>query len=133
MNETLWEGQRMTDSRPSMARRVTPRDRQRKHSELAGPSLAITVDGVTYAIREGDLSASDVSALRREIGMSFRAVLKAATTDPDIDVIAAIVWLARRAEGENLLSFSEVADEIGYDVDVQVVGDEAEVSDSPEA
>jgi hypothetical protein len=72
-----------------------------------------------------------VANLRRETGFSFRGLMQAAAKDPDVDIIAALVWLARRIDGERLLSYEDVASEIGYDVDVELV--EAEADDDPEA
>lgn len=120
-------------SRPSLARKVTPADRQRKHDQVAGRALSVTVDGVGYVVREGDLSAADSAALRREMGMSFAGVLRAAATDPDIDLVAAIVWLARRAEGERALTFAEVAESIGYDAELDFGPTDGGEADSPEA
>lgn len=124
-----------TNTRPSLARRVTPKDRQKRAEAVAGEGVAITVDGVKYVVREGDLSAADVAAMRREVGLSFMGVLKAAKADPDVDIIAAVVWLARRVEGERDLTFVEVAETIGYDSEIEAVseGDEPESGSSPEA
>ena len=64
--------------------------------------------------------------------MSFMGLLQSFETQPDIDLIAALVWLSRRIDGERMLAFADVAREIGYDVDIEVVGEAEEESD-PEA
>ncbi|MGH9460368.1 MAG: hypothetical protein ACRD1X_04070 [Vicinamibacteria bacterium] len=98
--------------------------------------VSINVDGVDYTVRTGDLSALDAQALRKELGLSFIGLMKALQDDPDIDLIAGIVWLSRRVSGEPMLTYSEVAKDIGYDLEVKVANAEApttEEMDSPEA
>lgn len=84
------------------------------------PGIAITVDGRRYAVRQADLTAVDSMLCRRETGHSFAGLLRAAQDDPDIDVVAAVMWLSRRASGEHALRFAEVAAEVGYDVEITV-------------
>lgn len=78
-------------------------------------ALIIRVDDVEYAVRPDEITAMDASTIRRAVGMSFRALMEAAQADPDIDVIAALVWMARRQAGEPNLDYATVAAEIRYD------------------
>lgn len=97
------------------------------------PTLTIDVNGKRYTMRTSEMTARDAAMLRKQTGMSARLLLSAAATDPDIDVIAAIVWLARRQTGEDV-TFDEVASEIGYDLEIQLAAEPAgEDPDSPEA
>lgn len=94
--------------------------------------VAISVDGVTYTLRVDELSALDTRALRSETGHSLRKVLVAAQEDPDIDVIAALVWLARRQKGETV-SFELVAEGIGYSSTIESAEPEDAEEHLPEA
>lgn len=93
--------------------RADRRGEQRKAAR--GLGIKVTADGADYEVYEGDLSALDIAALRRETGYSFRGLLKAAREDFDIDLFAALVWLARRIKGERALPFAAVADALDYD------------------
>lgn len=94
---------------------------EKKRNEGLDQGLTITVDGTSYTLRQGDMSAMDTMALRRETGFSFRALMVAFEGDPDVDLVAAVVWLSRRTNGgEQMLSYAEVARDIGYDVEIDV-------------
>lgn len=121
-------------NRPKLERKHT-RKTEEHRGEALDIGLKIKVDGKTYTVRQGDLTAMDANALRRETGHSFMGLMRAFGTDPDIDLIACVVWLSRRTNGERGLSFEEVAEEIGYDVDIDLVGEPGpeEHGDDPEA
>lgn len=110
------------DHRPSTARKQT-RTTKAKRTEVLDRGITIRVDGEEYTVRDGDLTSLDTMELRRATGMSFVQVTMAMQEAADIDLIAALVWLSRRIDGERGLPFSVVAQEIGYDVDIEVVGD----------
>lgn len=92
--------------------------------------ITIRLDGSAYTLRAGEVNALDASMLRRATGLSVQGLFSAAATDPDIDVIAAVVWMARRQAGETTLMYETVARQVTYDSDVEAV-DEAE--DDPKA
>jgi hypothetical protein len=97
------------------------------------PHITVSVDGVKYSLFPQELSARDTTDVRRATGMSFRFLMEAAGKDPDLDVVAAVVWLARRQAGESV-TFDEVANAIGYDANIENVTDPVEPEpDSPEA
>jgi hypothetical protein len=88
-------------------------------------------------VRETDLTPHDVRALRKETGFSWAGLGRELTRDPDIDLLAALVWLARRIEGDEV-TYDSVLDEIGYDSELEVKVEDkrtkpAEGDDSPEA
>lgn len=121
--------------RPSLQRKQTPRSEKARKGELE-QGVSIKVDGKTYTVRTGDLTALDAQALRRELGLSFFGLMRALGSDPDIDLIAGIVWLSRRVNGEPMLEYAEVAGEMGYDLDVDInkaKDPEPEDDNSPEA
>jgi len=91
-------------------------------AKKAEATIRISVDGQHYTFRPGDVTALDAQALRRATGMSMRGLWDAAQNDPDIDVIASLVWLARRAK-EPSLSYETVAKAIGYDSDIAAEAD----------
>jgi hypothetical protein len=102
-------------SRPTTARKVTRKTEEKRQSGL-DEGLRLTIDGAEYVVRAGDLTALDSRELRRQVGFSFTGLLGAFQSAPDIDLIAAVVWLARRIRGEVTLSYDDVAGEMGYDV-----------------
>lgn len=116
--------------RPSTARKVT-RKTEEKRDEALDQGVSITVDGRAYTVRAGDLTGLDSSALRRECGYSFAGLMREMRRDPDIDLVAAVMWLARRIEGEQMLSYDDVAGEVGYGIDLEVKDAEPE-DESPE-
>lgn len=107
-----------------------------RRDEAAAATLTIKIDGeAAFTLRPGDLSAADAAALRRETGMSLAAVMRAGMTDPDIDLFAALAWLARRQAGDKV-TFEEVASEFTYDRNYEQTVDPSEAiedTDSPEA
>jgi hypothetical protein len=82
-----------------------------------GPALTITVDGEVYSLVLKDMTALDVRALRAETGYSYNALARQAAADMDIDLLAAVVWMARRINGERDLTYDEVAAGIDYTAD----------------
>ena len=75
----------------------------------------VYVDGVRHTLRPSQLGPLDALACREQVGMSLRKIMQHAQDDPDIDGLAAIVWLARRQAGERKLLFADVATAISYD------------------
>lgn len=114
--------------RPNLNRKVTTKSEAKREDGL-NQGLSISVDGRKYTVRAGDITGLDSAALRRETGMSFMGLMKAMQTDPDVDLIAALMWLSRRIEGEKLLTYEEVAAEVGYDVDIDLADAEPEDAD----
>jgi|RhiMethySRZTD1v2_1073278.scaffolds.fasta_scaffold697804_2 hypothetical protein len=121
-------------TRPSLNRKVT-RSSQAARKKALNEKLAIRVDGTVYTLRVGDMTALDDHALRTQYGMPFEGMVQAmAAGDRALDLMAAIIWMARRTNGEELLTYAEVAAEIGFDVDISdVAEDEAKAEAPPEA
>ena len=107
--------------------RLAPKPGASRRARSAPADVTIKVDGSEYPVWLSELSALDSAALRAETGFSVRAVLAAASDDPDLDVVAAIVWLSRRQAGDPV-SFAEVAAGIGYDAEFDTV---TSVEESP--
>lgn len=127
-----------TPKRPSLARKHTPRT-EAKRTAAHEQGIRVTYDGQEYVVRSGDLNAMDARDLRKELGLSFMGLRRGLAEDPDLDLIAALIWLARRVDGERGLPYAAVALEMGYDdaaddLEIELVTDaEPEnVSDSPE-
>lgn len=119
-------------TRPSLSRKVTPGS-EKSRKEALDTGVSLTVDGTVYTVRAGDLSGFDESCLRREVGMSFMGLITALGEDPGVDLVAALVWLSRRANGEQMLKYRTVAEEIGFDVEISNADEAEEEEDSPEA
>lgn len=120
-----------TPKRPPLARKVTPASERARNAAL-DEGIRITYEGQVYQVQAGDLNALDSQALRRELGLSFMGLLNALGTDPDIDLLAGVVWLARRVNGEVGLAYAEIAGQMGYEAldgfDIERVTDAAEPS-----
>lgn len=110
------------------------------------PTFVIRYDGHYYPIWYDDLSAYDARAYRTATGGSISVLLGTfarATGDPDLDTLAALVWLGRRQNGEPDLSFAAVEPEITAAVDFDdltyeewkkaIAAGDAEEPDLPEA
>lgn len=101
-------------------------------------TLTVNLDGEAYVFRPNDTTAKMAGELRRECGMSVNKIMALAADDPDLDVIAAVVFLARRQRGEKV-TYDEVASAITYGSELDTsstTGDAiepGEVFDSPEA
>lgn len=80
--------------------------------------IIVVVDGVRHVFDHHEMNALDVRDLRRATGMSLGKLLEALSDDPDIDIIAAIVWLSRRQHGEPKIKYELVVQQIGYDTDL---------------
>lgn len=115
-----------------------PPARRRTAKNTDAPGLQIDLDGKTYVVREDDLTPHDVRALRKETGFSWVGLGRELQRDPDIDLIGALVWLARRVKGEDV-SYESVLDGLGYASDLNVKLEDKRLpaaaveGDSPEA
>jgi len=95
-------------------------------------TLTVKVDGTPHTFRPTEMTARLVGDLRRATGMGVNGLMQLAIgDDPDIDILAAIVWMARRQAGE-AVTYETVADSITYDSDLEPVDEVAdEDPDSP--
>lgn len=80
--------------------------------------IRASVDGVDYDLDFSDLTAIDAKDFRREVGTPLASVLTGGV-DADIDVIAGLVWLARRKHQPSL-TYTEVAQSISFTSDLDV-------------
>lgn len=115
-----------TAKRPSTARKVTRSTESARESAL-DQGLSITLDGQTHEVRVGDISSSIARELRAHVGFGPMQLIRQCAIDPDVDLISAFVWLARRINGEHV-AFNDV--EVTYGqlladgFDVSMPGDE---------
>lgn len=123
-----------TAARPNLARKVTPKSEANRESAL-DQGVRMVVDGVEYVVRLGDMTSPIAREFRRNYGASFNALQEELGGDPDLDSIAAFMWLAKRLAGE-VLDFDEVTVSYGQMLsegfEITVAGP-SEVEDSPEA
>lgn len=101
--------------RPSLERKHT-RATEAKRSDELDQGVRIELDGKVYEVRHGDLTALDTRALRKQTELSFVQLMQELADAPDIDSIAALIWLAGRLKGDRESTYEEVAEGIGYDV-----------------
>lgn len=119
-------------NRPSLARKDT-RTAKGKRDAALDEGVRLIVDGEVYEVRAGDLNALESRELRRQVGMTFPQLVDDLDRAPDIDLIAALMWLARRLRGERDVTFEDVASEVGYDVMEDIEIDRPGAEDLEEA
>lgn len=123
-----------TTKRPPLARKVT-NDHKKKRDEALDQGLKLTIDGEVYEARVGDVTAEIARELRQHTGKGFMHLVRTTAEDPDIDVISAFVWVARRVVGEEV-AFEDVsisyAAMLGDDFEVSLPGAEDTDGDHPE-
>ena len=102
-----------------------------KKKNTADVVVSLTVDGNTYEIRPSEIDGRLAMQIRRATGASLRSLLEIAGDDPDIDVIAALVWVARRQSGEDV-EFDDVAATITYGSEIEAM-EQVEDADPGEA
>lgn len=100
-------------SRPSLDR-VHTRKSTEQADAILDQGIKLTIDGKDYAVRAGDLTAIDTRELRRQTGYSFNGLLEAFGRDPDLDLIAGIMWLSLRIDGDKEITYDDVAEDLGY-------------------
>ncbi|HKY57855.1 MAG TPA: hypothetical protein VJL80_07440 [Aeromicrobium sp.] len=94
-------------TRPSTARKVTPRTEAKREAALDS-GLRITIDGEHYDVRLGDITPALARELRSHVGLGPLQLINQTGIDPDIDRLSAFVWLARRLRGERV-EFDDVS------------------------
>lgn len=112
---------------------MPPQARRRTGPKKADDSLGmkIELDGRTYVVRESDLTPHDVRALRKETGFSWAGLGRELQRDPDIDLIAALVWMARRLDGDDV-TYDTVLGEISYGSDLKMSVEDKRKQAGPE-
>lgn len=127
-----------TPARPKLARKVTPKDEANRDAAL-NEGIKLTLDGESFVLRVGDITPALAREIRKETGRSFNRLMADVTEDPDIDVIAEAIWVARRIAGDNV-RLDDIA--VSYEL---ILGDKFDISapgapeseevdpDSPEA
>lgn len=92
--------------RPTTARKVTRTSETNRESAL-DQGLRITMEGDVFEVRVGDITPSLARELRQHIGCGPMQLIRQCAVDPDVDLISAFAWLARRIAGE-LVRFEDV-------------------------
>jgi hypothetical protein len=78
-------------------------EEDKRKSDATDVGIRVTYEGTAYEIHFGELSGLDVRELRKQTGYTTFGLLNTVFDgNVDIDVLAAIVWLARRMAGETL-------------------------------
>lgn len=113
----------MTETkRPTTARKVTRSSEAAREAEL-NRGLRITLDGEVFDVRVGDITSPMAREVRANLGFGPMQLINQCAADPDIDLISAFVWLARRIKGE-MVRFADVEVDYaqllsdGFDIDV---------------
>lgn len=81
-----------------------------------GIEITITFNDRPFIYRHNEMTAVDVRDCRRETGFTVNRLLGlVGDADIDIDSVAAILWLARRQQGERGLRYDAVASTVRPD------------------
>ena len=91
----------MSNSRPPLNRKHTRKTEENRKAALE-EGVKISYEGEEYVVKLGDISAQVARRFRRDVGCSVQAAMNELSTDPDIDSVAALVWLARLLRGEDV-------------------------------
>jgi hypothetical protein len=102
-----------------------------KRGGTAKNEIVVVVDGVRYPLAFDAISAKVAGDCRRACGMSPRQLVDALQQSPDIDLVAALMWLSRRQNGEPGVSYDDIAQALTYDTDLGFADDADEDPDSP--
>lgn len=122
-------------SRPSTTPRETRKTIEKADANLEA-GMVVTFEGDDYEVRVGDMTPALTRELRRATGFSFMQLLAQMAVNPDVDSVAAWVWLAKRVDGETV-ALSEIDERVTYasiQADDDFIAKEVEVGDTrPEA
>lgn len=110
-------------ARPALNRKHT-RATEAKRDEALDTGVRLTIDGEVFEARVGDVTSVIARELRCNINMGFLALIGAVAEDPDIDLVSAVVWVARRIRGEHV-DFDDVS--ISY---AQILADGFDVAEA---
>jgi hypothetical protein len=120
------------DRRTSAAKRRAVMGKE----EALSQGYKLTIDGETYQAQLGDVTPAIARELRKNTGYGFLGMLRALSTDADVDLVSAAVWVARRIDHDPV-AFEEVevtyAQMLGDNFEVAVAEDEKADAPDPEA
>lgn len=130
---------RTAGQRPS-ARRVHTRTSTQKAKDQLEAGIRLTRGDQVYELRIGDVDAASARRLRATTGYGPLSLMQAIVNDPDVDMVAAWIWLCdivagRDTELEDIeVSYADIFDD-RFDVDQAEPRSEADggVSLDPEA
>lgn len=92
--------------RPTTARKVT-RTTEANREDALDQGLRITMEDEVFEVRVGDITSSLARELRAKIGFGPMQLIRQCAVDPDVDLLSAFVWMARRIGGE-MVRFEDV-------------------------
>lgn len=122
--------------RPSHARKDTTKTKAKRQAAFDEGVRITMPDGEDFVVRLGDISPATARRFRREVGIPPFQLIEELFSAPDIDSIAALIWLARLIRGEEdaQLDDAEVsyADLLNEDITFAESGAE-KVGEDPEA
>lgn len=113
----------------ALEHKVSRRTREEQDKALSA-GLRVALGDETYEVRFGDMTSTLTRELRAATGMSFQRLMWTLERDPDADVIASFVWLAKRVNGDAVdlddveVTYADLLD--GFEVHVAGDDDEAE-------
>lgn len=118
---------------------ATKRSADEKRQALE-QGLRITLDGRQYEVRFGDVTPAISRELRAATGMGWAQMTGLLMSDPDVDLLQAFVWVARRLKGERLsiddveMSYEDVIDIVQRnDIEAVTADDAGGDDEGPEA
>lgn len=102
-----------------MPPRATRRTQKRTNEHRV--RIDIKIDGVSYRFDTSDITHRHELALWQQARLTMAEVFNALGSDkPALFMLAAIVFLARQADGETGVTFDQIAEAITYDSTIAV-------------
>lgn len=124
----------MSNTRTTSPARKVTRKTEEKRDSANDSGLTITVGGESYTVHFGDVTPQIARQLRAETGLGFMALLAEISKAPEVDVVAAFIWVAKLVNGERVpLKSIDVAYEDIFDDDFDVADADADEVTGPEA
>lgn len=118
------------------AARKPSRSADKKASDALDSGVRFIVGDQVHEVRIGEITPRLAREVRRETGSTVMQLIEEVGEAADLDTIAALIWIARRIQGENV-TFDDIDIDYGTvmsdDFQVDVAGPDEEGDGGPEA
>lgn len=82
--------------------------------------FGLKVNDKEYLLDITAIGAADNHALRKELGFGWQKLWAAMQEEPELDLIAGLIWMCRRHNGEPGVQFSTVMSTINYKTEIEI-------------
>lgn len=95
-------------------------------------TMKVTVDGVDYVLELAEVTGWHEHLLRKECGVSIQEVIGSAKNSAGLDTIAQLLYLSHLTNGNETISFRDVASSISLDSEITTTDDAEPLPKDPE-